>query len=810
MTHIIRSLSSIDIEELRQWPLFDAGWYSKEYPDVALTGIDPAEHYLWIGATLNRRAGPHAERGGMPISLASDSAATAKHDPANSLVTETEPDATAWPPPPINDFWPTQKMRDFIIEGYGESVVPLYWYLSSVMTFWTFDQRSFVENSKEISLIMARLAVLAREGSESGVGNIDATIIIPVYNNILDTLLCLTSVLEASGKRTFEIVVADDASSDATSSLIPGIGGNVTYIRQPQNVGFLRNCNLASTRTRGRYIVLLNNDTFVLPGWLDRLLEPFNSDPRVGLTGSKLVNFDGTLQEAGGIFWADGSAWNFGRGSAPRAPQYSYVKEVDYCSGASIAITRALWDALSGFDEHYLPAYCEDSDLAFRVRDAGWKTVYTPFSEVIHHEGRSHGRDLNSGIKASQVINQAKLFKRWRELLHREHFPNGTNVLRARDRSRLKNHVLVVDHYVPQWDRDAGSRTIFQFIQALVAKSWQVTFWPDNLWYDPDYAPKLQEMGVEIIYGADFIDGFPAFCQERSDLFDLALLSRPHVAVNYVDALRAHTSATIFYYGHDIHYLRMQRHRDLSLPDAPSQLEIEEMRAQEIEVCTSVDLVLYPSQEEATQMQALLPDRVTCLAIPPFCFLTEEFHQASEVITKRTFRQGRINLIFVGGFAHTPNRDAISWFVRDVLPQVTETIDPVFTIVGSNPPHEISALASEKIEIHGFVSDQRLLELYEAADIVVAPLRYGAGVKGKVVEAVARGVPVVTTTIGAQGLDAVRPYLFVGDSAEEFAEAILLASDRSRAAVFAKAALSVIREEFSQSKIANVLGKRMP
>ncbi len=100
----------------------------------------------------------------------------------------------------------------------------------------------------------------------------------------------------------------------------------------------------------GRYVVFLNNDTIVLPGWLDELIAPFAADPAVGMTGSKLINGDGTLQEAGGILWNDGSAWNYGRGSNARLPHFSYSKDVDYISGASIAFPKTLWDELGGFD----------------------------------------------------------------------------------------------------------------------------------------------------------------------------------------------------------------------------------------------------------------------------------------------------------------------------------------------------------------------------------------------------------------------------------------------------------------------------
>jgi GT2 family glycosyltransferase len=840
-------------------PFFANDWYLSQNPDVLETGINPLEHYLafgwregrWPNPVFDPRAyldryldvdregmeplthyvahGRHEQRE-VPIRAIEHLAATlpaetrgwsmmdyllhadvarveeeAAHDAPQTPLATADPASASWPPERLDDYWLPQTLRDVIIDGYGEEVIDLYWYLCSVMHSYQERQGEFPA-SAACGVIMARVKDLAARHSADEAGSIGASIIVPVYNNILDTLLCITTVLETAGEQSFEIIVADDGSNDATSELIPAIGGIVRYVRQPHNLGFLGNCNAAAKQARGDKIVLLNNDTLVLPGWLDALVRPFDRFDNVGFTGSKLINWDGTLQEAGGIFWEDGSAWNFGRNQDARAPEFNYLKDVDYCSGASIAIPRSLWEELGGFDPRYTPAYCEDSDIAFRIREAGYRTLYQPFSEVIHHEGRSHGRDVTSGIKAYQVANNAKLLERWAPTLHADHYPNAQNVFRARDRSRYKKHVLLIDHYIPQWDQDAGSRTIYQYIQCFLDMGYCVTFWPDNLWRDPHYTPMLEEMGVEVIWGRRFHDRFADFLRERTDLYDAVFLSRPHVAINYLDAIRAHSSARILYYGHDLHYRRMQANLELS--GEGNEEEITRTRELEWAVCRKCDVIFYPDPAEVAQIEQDIGGDRIFLNNPVFVYTEEQVAQA-ETDLPRIERNHDARLLFVGGFNHYPNREGIIWFVQEVLPIVRRHFpDVVLDIAGSKPPAEVLALACTGVNVLGYVSDEHLEQLYAAATMAVAPLRYGAGVKGKVIEAMASGVPMATTSIGAQGIDVGDCALFLGDSPAELARAIAQGlQDRIEATHRTRIAIQFIRDHYSSKALKDMFAR---
>ena len=629
--------------------------------------------------------------------------------------------------------------------------------------------------------------------------NPKVSIIIPVYNQVHYTYACLVSILENTGEFDYEIIIADDVSTDATKEIDKFVTGLV-IARNESNQGFLKNCNNAAKKARGEYIFFLNNDTTVQKDWLPPLIRLLESDKSIGMVGSKLIYPDGRLQEAGGIIWSDGSGWNYGRCDDPNKPEYNYVRDVDYISGAAIMLSRKLWEDIGGFDERYAPAYCEDSDLAFEVRKRGLRVVYQPLSVVTHFEGVSNGTDVNgTGLKRYQVENNKKLQEKWSEEFKHKYDNVGVpNAFRARERSRGKKVILFVDHYVPTFDKDAGSKTTFQYIKMFIERGYVVKFLPDNFAKSEPYTSILEQMGVEVLYGNEMRTNIFEWIENNQANIDIAYLNRPHIATKYIDFIKEKTDIKVIYYGHDLHFLRERREYELT-GDVERKNASAYWKSMELDLMRKASISYYPSNVEVDYIDTF-DKKINAKAITAYVF--EKF---GDIDYNPDIREG---VLFVGGFSHPPNADALKYFLDNMWDEIYAQIKAPFYIVGSNATDEIKALHNEAkgIIFKGFVSEEELKELYEKVRLVVVPLRYGAGVKGKVIEALYYNDPVITTSVGAEGIDNSYNQMLVADEPGDFVEkCVNLYNNKEALKAMSKAADDYVRNKHSIEAVWEII-----
>jgi GT2 family glycosyltransferase len=250
------------------------------------------------------------------------------------------------------------------------------------------------------------------------------SIVIPSHEHFAHTQACIRALYETLPTWfRGEIIVVDDASSPGTVADLQHLADvtpHVRLLRNDVNSGFLASVNRAIEAAAGELVVLLNNDTIPLPGWLPPLISPFRTRDDVGAVGGRLVYPDGRLQEAGGLVFRDGSAAKFGYGDPdPDFPLFTVPREVDYCSGCLLTFRRDFFLESGGFDPAYGFGFYEDIDFCFRVRALGRVVLYEPESVIVHVEGASAGTDLTQGAKRFQALNASLFTERWHDVLGR-------------------------------------------------------------------------------------------------------------------------------------------------------------------------------------------------------------------------------------------------------------------------------------------------------------------------------------------------------------------------------------------------------
>ena len=565
----------------------------------------------------------------------------------------------------------------------------------------------------------------------------EVSVIIPAHNNVDFTYLALCSLLLAHNDASFEVIVVDDASTDETSRLGDLVTG-ITIVRHPIAQRFVRACNAGAERARGKYIALLNNDVEVTAHWLDELLAAFNRFDNVGLVGSKLLYPTGELQDAGGIVWGSGNPWNYGNRQNPNEPRFCYARQADYLSGAALLAPAEVWREVGGLSAYLEPMYFEDTDLAFKVRAAGYQTWFVPTSVVYHFEGMTSGTDTSTGFKKFQEVNRPKFKRRWASAFA-NHGEEGLKPDLEKDRG-ITGRVLFVDHAPPRPDKDAGSYAAWQEMKLVQSLGYKVTFVSTNMAHLGSYTETLQKHGIEVIY-APFYMNVGEYLDEHASDFDAFYITRYYVAQTVLEQIRRQApGAKILFNNADLHFLRELRTAQ-SEGSQELMARARQTRQAELEVIRNADVVLSYNDVEHSVIQAYSDGAATVMTCPWVV-------SVPDVIPSAGSRQG---LSFLGSFHHHPNVEGITWFTQTILPRLISKMPrSKLTIHGSGMGDQIRGLASPHVTPQGYVEDAA--DAYAAHRVFVAPLLSGAGIKGKVLSALAHGIPCVISPIAAEGI----------------------------------------------------------
>ena len=352
--------------------------------------------------------------------------------------------------------------------------------------------------------------------------------------------------------------------------------------------------------------------------------------------------------------------------------------------------------------------------------------------------------------------------------------------------------ILVIDFAVPTPDMDSGSVRMFGILRIMRGMEFSVTFAADKLENGANYIAALNSLEINVLQGYTEIR---RHLQKWGNGYAVVIISRPEMGERYLSLVRAYAAqAQLDYDTVDLYYLRFKRGAELTgNPDLVKKAQ--EYHQLEMLCCTTADRVFAITETEKKVIQQNWPN--TAVEVIP------NVHTVKVSPSPWSAREG---LVFIGGYGHQPNVDAVVWFVQEIFPIITKNIPGIkFTILGSNPPEAVSSLASSHVMVEGWVPDPE--PYFSASRIFVAPMRYGAGMKGKVGQAMSLGLPVVTTHIGAEGMQLEdNLHALIADTHEAFAAAVVrLYNDEALWKRVQRDAAAHIDKNFSVSAVENII-----
>lgn len=586
------------------------------------------------------------------------------------------------------------------------------------------------------------------------------SIIIPFYNQENYTWGCLKSIYENLPEVDFEIILIDDNSSETYDfSLIE----NLKLIKNPSNIGFLKSCNQGIAKATGKYIYLLNNDTIVHKGFLDELVYVFNNFDNVGAVGSMLINANGSLQEAGSVFMKDCNIAQVVDHRKPYFPIVNYIYKVDYCSGCSLLFKKNADNGETNlFDEQFAPAYFEETDLCFRIKFEQHKNVYyTPFSKVVHFNGASYNakKDNTPTEKEKLFEKNLAIFKsKWGDQINAIAAENVQQ--RILELNQNKN-IFFYNDRIPEFDNNSGELRLTEIIKGYKKEGYNVVFIAEKNKIDNPYNEYFQRLGVCVYYEylayKDLKEFYKLFDAKKA----IAWFYAANAFIKNHQKIQEHFSSIFKIYDMvDIHHLRYKRALNSDPKNRFYKKNYSAFYKSEKKAALEADLIIPISEEEKQYMDTFVPGKKQ--------IVISNIHYTKININETKKFEERKDLLFIGS-VHHPNIDAIYFLANQILPIIWKKLPDVKLNIIGNVDQKITNINHPNIIFHGYIPD--IVPHFLNNRIMVAPLRYGAGVKGKIGQAFEYHLPVITSSIGAEGmLSDNGDNMILADNEKDFAE----------------------------------------
>jgi glycosyltransferase involved in cell wall biosynthesis len=570
-----------------------------------------------------------------------------------------------------------------------------------------------------------------------------ATICIAATAPFDEVRACLGAVHAAGLDAMADVVVLDDGREGPELALLPSVVRNLRYVslRDGSDLGDGRN-DLART-ARGELLAFVAPEVRVNPGWLDEAAATLRCEPQAALVCGRLAREDGMLQHAGLLATAGGMLYDYANLAQSDDPAFGFLRPVDAVSGAAFVIRRQALLDVGGFSRLFSRFGHAVADLCARLRAAGHAVLYQPLATATWHD-----RGCNTDADPPNLSLPDEETLRLAERLH-DGWPSPV---------AFAGRALVIDDDLPRPDRDAGSIATLEQMRLLRRLGYQVTFAPMHAAaIDPDAIAALAREGIALAAPPRW-PSVTDYLRAEGEALDLVHIYRyPNAALLQERVRELAPRAKLVFATADLHHLREGRRAAMSGRKAAAAAREAELRCMR-----KADATIVTSDFE----HALLRDDVDAEKLVLLRWITRPVPPA------RGF-DGRRDICFVGNFRHLPNIDGIEWFVTEVLPRVRRELPTLrLLLAGSDMPASIADLASDAVEVRGWVPS--LSDLFGSVRLSVAPLRFGAGFKGKVATSLAHGLPVVGSSTSLEGTGlADGDGVMIADDPADFAHAIV-------------------------------------
>jgi len=578
----------------------------------------------------------------------------------------------------------------------------------------------------------------------------DVSFVLPVRDNVTFTLSLLGQLereARAAPAVPMEVILVDNGSRDETRELGQSIPG-LRVLRSEAATGYTIACNRGAAMARGAILVFLNNDIEVTPGLLPRIRRSL-AGPDVAVSGARIVNAAGQLQEAGSLLWRDGSAAGLGRGRDPTLPAFLAPRDVDYVSGCLLCIRREVFEELGGFDEAFSPGYYEDTDLCLRVRASGRRVVYDPTLVIYHYEYASYSKGRPPSSSAALMARNRRAFvEKNRALLAALPGPAETTPMRAAFAGTAARalRVLLIEDRLPAAAAGSGFTRSADVLAAMTRAGMLVKVWSLHERAAAEL-PHWARGAWSVLPRIDGPQTVAELLRQRGDEFDLVWVCRTHnfraLRAPLLQWREARTGRRVVADTEAVAALRPAAVMQRAATPLPEAEILAAIRGEAPEL-GSADAIVAVNRRDADWLGRAFARSPVVLG-----------HRFDVTPGEAPFA-ARSGLLFLGAIygADSPNQISIAWLIDEVFPRLAERLPGVrLSIAGRQDPAvppPSAATADDRIALLGEVA--ALGPLFDAHRVFVAPTLYAGGLPHKVENAAAHGLPVVATPLLAEQL----------------------------------------------------------